>query len=145
MGFIKDTDGIARSLKSDKDITYRYANSDVATFLPTNVANIGGASLTLTGALIAGVQNISGPGAVDVTTLLTQITTTGTDAYSLANGTLGQIKMISMVGDGGNGTLTPTTFANGTQIVFNDVNDTVTLVYGGNGWVTMALQGAIQS
>ena len=145
MGFLQDTDGIARSLKSDKDITYRYANTDVATFLPTNVANIGGASLTLTGALIAGVQNISGPGAVDVTTLLTQITTTGADAYSLANGTLGQIKMISMVGDGGNGTLTPTTVANGTQSVFNDVNDTVTLVYGANGWVTMALQGAVQS
>ena len=85
MGFLKDTDGIARSLKADKDITYRYADSDVATYLPTNVANIGGANLTLTGAVIAGVQNITGPGAVNLTTLLTQITTTGTDAYSLAD------------------------------------------------------------
>ena len=145
MGFLKDTDGIARSLKADKDITYRYADSDVATYLPTNVANIGGANLTLTGAVIAGVQNITGPGAVNLTTLLTQITTTGADAFSLANGTVGQIKMISLVGYGGNATLTPTTFSNGTQIVFNSLNDTVTMIYGANGWVTMALQGAIQS
>ena len=32
MGFIKDTDGIARSRKADKDITYRYADADVTHF-----------------------------------------------------------------------------------------------------------------
>ena len=47
-----------------------------------------------------------------------------------------------MVADGGDGTVTPTTFANGTTITFDAVNETVTLVYGATGWVVLALQGA---
>ena len=55
MGFIKDTDGIARSLKSDKDITYRYADADVNTFLGGGTAG----SLVTTGGITAGIQTIT--------------------------------------------------------------------------------------
>ena len=48
-----------------------------------------------------------------------------------------------MIVDGGDGTLTPTTLANGTTITFNDINDSVTMIYGTNGWQVLALQGAI--
>ena len=94
------------------------------------------------GHIQAGVQTISGPGAIDLDTTITEITTTGADAFSLANGATGQIKILVMTVDGGDATVTPTTFANGTSITMDDANDTVTMVYGANGWVVIALQGA---
>jgi len=102
-----------------------------------------GGNIKMDGGLIGGVQTISGPGAINVTTLHTEITTTGADAYTLANGVAGQIKTIAMVVDGGDGTVTPTTFANGTTITFDDVNDSITMIYGTNGWQVLALQGAV--
>ena len=75
------------------------------------------------------VQTLSGAGAIDLVTGVTEVTTTAADALTLANGTVGQLKIITMVADGGDGTITPTTFANGTTITMNDVGDTVVLVY----------------
>jgi len=89
------------------------------------------------------VQNISGPGAISVTTGVTLITTTGTDAYTLADGVEGQIKIISMkVKGGGNGTVTPDNFINGTSILFNNVEDTIILLYQSTGWILIARQNA---
>ena len=88
------------------------------------------------------VQALSGAGAVDVTSLITQVTTTGADALTLADGANGQLKIITMVADGGDGTLTPTTFANGTTITFNDVGDSVLLVYNTTGgWAAVSNVG----
>ena len=100
----------------------------------------------LTGSIVGGtvgdVQALSGAGAVNLTTLITQVTTTGADALTLANGTNGQIKIITMVADGGAGTLTPTTFANGTTLQFNDVGDSVMLVYNtAGGWALISNTG----
>ena len=93
--------------------------------------------------LYKSVQNISGPGAVSLTTGVTLITTTGTDAYTLADGTEGQIKIISMkVKGGGNGTVTPDNFINGTSLLFNNVEDTVILLYQSTGWILIARQNA---
>ena len=97
-------------------------------------------NLTVSGAFIGSRQTISGAGAINLTTLFTEITTTGTDAYSLANGTVGQVKIITMGVDGGDATITPTTFANGTSITMDAVHDSVTLIYGANGWVVLASQ-----
>ena len=94
------------------------------------------------GHIQAGVHTISGPGAIDLDTTITEITTTGADAFTLANGVLGQIKIIVMTVDGGDATITPTTFSNGTSITLDDVNDNITMIYGANGWVVTALQGA---
>lgn len=89
-----------------------------------------------------GVQALSGAGAVDLTNVITEITSTGTDALTLADGTAGQIKIITMVVDGGTATLTPTTFANGSTMAFADVNDTVMLVYANTiGWVIVSNSG----
>ena len=88
------------------------------------------------------VQALSGAGAVDITSMITQVTTTGADALTLANGANGQMKIITMVADGGDGTLTPTTFANGTTITFNDVGDSVLLVYNTTGgWAAVSNVG----
>ena len=87
-------------------------------------------------------QSLSGAGAVNLTDLITELTTTAADALTLANGSNGQVKIITMVVDGGDGTLTPTTLAGGTTITFNDVGDGVVLVYGAAGWVVVGNNGA---
>jgi len=44
--------------------------------------------------------------------------------------------------DGGSGIVTPANFVNGTNITFDDVQDTVTLLYQSTGWVALARQNA---
>ena len=94
------------------------------------------------GAMFGTVQALSGAGAVDITSLITQVTTTGSNqALTLTNGANGQLKIVTMVADGGDAILTPTTFANGSTITFNDVGDSAILVYNTTGgW---AVVGAI--
>ena len=93
--------------------------------------------------ITGGVQSLSGAGAVDIVNLVTEVTTTGADALTLADGTVGQLKIITMIVDGGNGTLTPTTFANGTNITFDAVNETVCLLFANTiGWVVVSNSGA---
>ena len=88
------------------------------------------------------VQTLSGAGAIDVVTGVTEVTTTAADALTLANGTVGQIKIIVMKVDGGDGTITPVTFAGGTTITMNDVGDSVMLTYATTiGWVLVANNG----
>ena len=89
------------------------------------------------------VQALSGAGAVDITSFITQVTTTGSNqALTLANGANGQLKIVTMVADGGDGVLTPTTFANGSTITFNDVGDSVLLVYNTTGgWALVSNTG----
>ena len=95
------------------------------------------------GAMFGTVQALSGAGAVDITSLITQVTTTGSNqALSLANGANGQLKIVTMVADGGDGILTPTTFANGSTITFNDVGDSAILVYNTTGgWAVVGSTG----
>ena len=95
-------------------------------------------------AIRGGVQSLSGAGAVDLTNLVTELTTTGANALTLADGTTsGQMKIVNMIVDGGDGTLTPTTFANGTTITFDAVAESVTLVWNSAiGWVATSVNGA---
>ena len=95
---------------------------------------------TITG----GVHALSGAGAVDIINLVTEVTSTGADALTLADGTAGQVKIITMVVDGGDATLTPTTFANGSTMTFADVHDTVMIVYANTiGWVIVSNSGVV--
>ena len=96
----------------------------------------------ITGGIVGDIQSLSGAGAVNTTNLITNITTTGADALTLADGTNGQVKIITMVVDGGDGTLTPTTFANGTTMTFGDAGDTVMLVFNSTiGWTIVSNSG----
>lgn len=83
-------------------------------------------------------QALSGAGAIDTTSPVTLLTTTGANALTLGHGKEGQTKTIILVSDGGDGTLTK---ANGnlggtvsTSIVFDDVGESVTLLYTGAAW-----------
>lgn len=89
-------------------------------------------------------QSLSGAGAVDITNALTQLTTTGAaQALTLANGTVGEIKIISHVVDGGSAVLTPTTKIGFSTITFTAVGDSAMLVYTSAGWDIVALNGAV--
>ena len=122
--------GPVRSENGFEDVT-KNATTGVFT---TNATY--GASIT------GGVESHSGAGALNLTDLITEVTTTGADALTLANGSSGQVKIITMIVDGGDGTLTPATLAGGTTITFNDVGDGVVLVYGTAGWVVVGNNGA---
>jgi hypothetical protein len=88
----------------------------------------------------AAMQAISGPGAVNVTTFCTKITSTGADAFTLADGAVkGQLKKIQFVVDGGDATLTPSNLAGGTTITFADVGDFALLSFDGTDWVAVEL------
>jgi hypothetical protein len=92
---------------------------------------------------IHGVQNLTGSGSTEVINLtdtVTCLTTTGAQNFSLANGTEGQIKIITLKSDGGDATVTPATFVNGSTITFDSVNDTITLLYQSTGWIVLAQQ-----
>lgn len=85
------------------------------------------------------VQSLLGAGAVNLTNLTTKVTSTGANALTLADGTEGQIKIIVMVTDAGDATLTPTTKTGYTTIVFNDAGDGCGLVFTTTkGWIVFA-------
>ena len=88
------------------------------------------------------VENITGGGAVSLTTGVSFITTTGTEAYTLADGVEGQLKIIIMKADGGNATITPDNLVGFTAVRFTDVNNSVMFLYGSTGWNIIALQQA---
>jgi len=99
-------------------------------------------TLTANG-LINGVQTLTGSGSTEVISLTETVTlliTTGAQNFSLADGTEGQLKIIILKTNGGNATVTPANFINGTSITFNDVQDTMTLLYQSTGWIVLAQQ-----
>lgn len=99
----------------------------------------------ITSAIFAdGVQTLSGPGAISITKGRTEITTTGADAFTLANATDGFKKSIYMVVDGGDGTITPTGLLGFSTIKFTAVGQGVELVYSSSQskWVIVGNNGA---
>ena len=94
--------------------------------------------------VVLATQSLSGAGAVDVTNAFTALTTTGAaQALTLANGTVGEVKIITHVVDGGSAVLTPTTKIGFTTITFTGVGESAMLVYTAAGWAIVALNGAV--
>jgi hypothetical protein len=95
----------------------------------------------------AAVQTISGPGAVNITSLATAFSSTGVgNALSLADGAQGQLKTIIYVaesGGGDTGVLTPANLGSATTITFNAVGDSVTLQFAGTDWWVVGFRGAV--
>ena len=126
------------------DGTYQFPSTDGTSGHVLTTNGSGALSFTnlSTTPIVFSVQNISGPGAISLTETVSFITTTGTDAYTLADGTEGQLKIIIMKGDGGNGTLTPDNLVGFTAIRFTGVNNSAVLMSGSTGWNIIALQQA---
>jgi len=95
----------------------------------------------------ATVQSLSGPGAVNITSLVTAFTSTATgNALTLADGAQGQLKTIIYVAEaagGDTGVLTPANLGSATTITFNAVGDSVTLQFAGTDWWVVGFRGAV--
>ena len=95
----------------------------------------------------ATVQALSGPGAVNITSLATAFTSTGAgNALTLADGAQGQLKTIIYVAEaagGDTGVLTPSNLGSATTITFNAVGDSVTLQFAGTDWWVVGFRGAV--
>jgi hypothetical protein len=117
-----------------------------ATIARTDAAQTFTGNQTFSGAIIGAVQALSGPGAVNITTLTTAFTSTATgNALTLADGVAGQIKTIVYVAEaagGDTGILTPTNLGSATNITFNAVGDSVTLQFIGADWWVIGFRGA---
>lgn len=93
-------------------------------------------------AVVLANQSLSGAGAVDITNTLTSLTTTGVaQALTLADGAVGQMKVIVHTVDGGSAVLTPTTKIGFSTITFTAVGDAATLVYTATGWAVVGSKG----
>jgi hypothetical protein len=117
---------------------------------PTLVTpNIGVATATsvATGPVFGTIQALSGPGAVNLTTLTTAFTSTGIgDALTLADGTAGQIKNVVYVAQTGGtdtGILTPANLGGFTTITFNNPGESVQLQFIGTQWFVISAFGAV--
>ena len=121
--------------------------ANIGTTLAVNGATTLTGNLTSNGALISTPQALTtaaGTGAVNLTTLTTEVTTTGVlDALTLANGTAGQIKTIIHKAGAFTSVLTPTTALGFTSITFlASLGQTATLQYTSAGWVILAVGGS---
>ena len=93
-------------------------------------------------------QALSGAGAANLTTSVTNCISTGDDqVVSLANSTqAGQIKIVTHVVDGGDVRVSPATLDGGSYATLDAVGDTVVLIWndsawqiiGGNGYTVVA-------
>jgi hypothetical protein len=105
--------------------------------------------VTLPGGLVTvPVAQTASTAAVSVAVTTTALTTTApAQAITLANGTNGQIKIITHIANGGTGTavLTPaTSAADYNTITFSAVGHTATLQYHTTGgWYILSLRGAV--
>lgn len=83
--------------------------------------------------------------AIGVTAPMTNITSTGatigSNSLTLADGVQGQIKIITLIVDGGNVDVTPANFLNGTKWTMEDAGDSMTVIFNGANWQVLANNG----
>lgn len=142
-----------KTLTCNNSITFAGTDATTMTFPSTSasVARTDAAQTftgtqTFAGAVVGSVQALSGPGAVNITTLTTAFTSTATgNALTLADGVAGQLKAIVYVAEAAGadtGVLTPANFGNGTTITFNAVGESVLLQFLGTDWWIVSNNGA---
>lgn len=112
------------------------------TALPLTTGTTGSLPIAKGGTNIGTAQSLTGAGAVNLTSIVTFVdSTAGAIAITLADGAEGQIKNLVMVADGGDATLTPTNFGNGSTITFNDAGDSCMLAFDGTNWWVVSNNG----
>ena len=94
-------------------------------------------------ALAGTPQALSGAGVLNLTTSITNCTSTGAgQVVSLANSTqAGQIKIVSHTVDGGDVRVTPATLDGGSYFTLDAVGDTVVLIWNDSAWQIIAGNG----
>ena len=87
-------------------------------------------------ALAGTPQALSGAGVLNLTTSITNCTSTGAaQVVTLADSTqIGQVKIVAHTVDGGDVRVTPTTLDGGTYFTLDAVGDTVVLIWNDSAW-----------
>ena len=96
-----------------------------------------GHALKVTGNILMGESYALGAaGAVPLTKPVILASPDGTTAYTLADGTVGQIMMFICIAvpNTGAGTVTPANFAQGASFALNAVGQTITLLFANSTW-----------
>jgi hypothetical protein len=137
------------SAPTDDQIDIEIAGADDFTFTANSFnvlsgsAIVGPSSTFGTFTPIAAQQDLSGAGAINITTAYTAWTSTSTDAGTLIDGVVkGQIKKIQLIVDGGDATLTPSNLTGGSTITFADAGDYCVLCWNDSSWVVLELNNA---
>ena len=90
-------------------------------------------------------EDVSSGSAMDLTVATSYFTTAAAETATLAAGATGQVKHMCMVGDSGDMVVTVTNAgwkASGTgTITFNDIGDSVTLLYVNSKWFAVGVNG----
>jgi hypothetical protein len=95
--------------------------------VPVKLAN----TLTLGGT----IQTLTSAGAINVTALITKITSpSGAGTLTIADGVDGQIKVVVMVSNSASHALTISSNIGHSSIVFNSAGDTATLMFLAENW-----------
>ena len=135
---------------NDNNLLYVDASTDrvgVGVATPTQKLDVNGDVAISGGSLYLSqtAQSSTGTSTADLTKAVTELTlSSGSDAASLADGTVGQIKIFVVVGGSGSCVLTPTTLNGGTTITFNAVGDAVTLLYVATvGWTVIGSNSVV--
>lgn len=135
---------------NDANLLYTDASTDkvgCGTSTPTEKLDVYG-NLAITNGylrLSSTPQSLSGNGSlvVNTTAAITYLTTTGAATLTFSDGVQGQEKTITMITDAGDAVLTPTSTAGFTTITFNDVGDTVRLIFLNTKWRILSVYGAV--
>ena len=98
-------------------------------------------------ALAGTPQALSGAGAANLTTSITNCTSTGAaQVVSLADSTqAGQVKIVTHTVDGGDVRVTPTTLDGGSYATLDAVGDTVVLLWNDSAWQIIGGNGYVVS
>tara|TARA_Y100001949_G_C15843882_1_gene267516 strand:+ start:105 stop:575 length:471 start_codon:yes stop_codon:yes gene_type:complete len=87
------------------------------------------------------ITGSTGTVVMNITSAVTTMVSTGAYIASLADGAQGQIKIVVMITDGGDITLTPATMNDGTSLVFADAGDAAILLWLATGWQVIGAWG----
>jgi len=120
-------------LTNERDfIVYKYADYKLE-----DITKIKSNRVIVDEKLELGLETLTGAGAVSVSTPVTFLVTTAADALTLANGYNGQLKIIYMVTDGGDGTLTPTNLTGYTTVTFDAIYEYWIGIFYAGSWRTI--------
>ncbi len=95
---------------------------------------------------VTSVKPVSGSGALGNLALgsnLVLVRTTGAATATLGASSIGTVKTVVLVTDGGDLVVTPSTLVGGTTITLADAGDSVTCVFTSAGWVVTANNGSV--
>jgi hypothetical protein len=119
----------------------------IGTDTPDEKLDVNG-NLAITGGffrLATTPQSLSGSGSlvVNTTSAVTYVSTVGGSAtLSFGDGVQGQEKTLTMIADAGDAVLAPSSTVGFTNITFNDVGDTVRLIFLNSAWRILSVYGA---